>query len=42
LFCIGLSPLGVPISLFTVNCWVTGEVSIDIDRRIATLLADNT
>lgn len=26
LLCIGLSPLGVPISLFTVNRWVTGDL----------------
>ncbi|MEO6986287.1 MAG: hypothetical protein ABI155_13185, partial [Paralcaligenes sp.] len=25
LFCIGLSPKGVPQSLFTVNSWVTGD-----------------
>lgn len=37
LLCVGMSPLGVPISLFTVNSWVTGDLLLSSTRSLALL-----
>lgn len=37
LLAIGLNPVGVPISLFTVNRWVTGDLPLAGDTTIALL-----
>lgn len=39
LLAIGLDAKGVPISLFTVNCWVTGDLMLSA-ARTARLLSD--
>lgn len=39
LLCIGMSPTGVPISLFTVNSWVTGDVLLSGPRTLKLLEA---
>jgi hypothetical protein len=39
LLCIGMSPIGVPISLFTVNRWVTGDLLLS--RSNTLLLLDS-
>ena len=34
LICIGMSPVGVPISLFTVNRWVTGDMLLSMSNTL--------
>lgn len=37
LLCIGMSPVGVPTSLFTVNRWVTGDMLLSISNTLLSL-----
>ena len=37
LLCVGMSPMGVPISLFTVNRWVTGDLLLSRASTLALL-----
>jgi hypothetical protein len=37
LLCVGMSPLGVPISLFAVNRWVTGDLLLSRPSTLALL-----
>jgi Domain of unknown function (DUF6969) len=37
LICIGMSPVGVPINLFTVNRWVTGDMLLSMSNTLLLL-----